>query len=148
MANKIDRETLAAALERHVKEEDEILLEYRKLSDRLSGRLPQSSLSVLVDHIVTEEEMHHFLLRTLGDWLRTPPSPGASLESQGLDREAILRDTRALKEHEKKTVAECRDLVARLSGDEGEIFETVLEAIALDSEKHHRLLAAVEKLIA
>ena len=143
MANKNDREILAAALERHVMEEDEILQEYRKLSDKLT----ESPLRVLVDHIVTEEEMHHFLLRTLGDWLQTPPSQGESLESQGLDREAILRDTRALKEHEKKTVTECRELAAGLSGEEMVLFETVLEAIALDSEKHHRLLAAVEKLI-
>ena len=143
MANKNDREILAAALERHVMEEDQILQEYRKLSDKLT----KSSLRVLVDHIVTEEEMHHFLLRTLADWLRTPPTREVSLAEQGLDRGAVLERTRALQEHEKKTIEACRGLRSQLSGADGELFDTLLDAVALDSEKHHRLLAAVEKLI-
>jgi hypothetical protein len=143
MAAPNDRELLAAELERHVKEEDEILQEYRALSDELA----EGTLSVLVDHIVTEEEMHHFLLRTLGDWLESPPTPGASPAEQGLDREKILRHTQVLKEHETKTASECRALKARLSGAEEELFETLLEAMALDSEKHHRLLEAVERLL-
>ena len=48
---------------------------------------------------------------------------------------------------ETKTIEECRDLISRLSGEGGELFEALLEAIALDSEKHHRLLSAVEKLL-
>jgi hypothetical protein len=143
MGSAIDRESLAAGLERHVKEEGEILQEYRILADTLT----EGPLSFLVDRIVTEEEMHHFLLTTMCDWLRSPPTPGASLAAQGLDREAILRRTRMLQEHEKQTVEACRDLKSRLSGADAELIETLLDALALDSEKHHRLLSAVEKLI-
>jgi hypothetical protein len=52
-----------------------------------------------------------------------------------------------LQEHEKQTVEACRDLNSRLSGADAELIETLLDALALDSEKHHRLLSAVEKLI-
>ena len=61
-------------------------------------------------------------------------------------RDEILRHTRALQEHEQQTVEACRDLKSRLAGDDRELFEALLDAIALDSEKHHRLLAAVARL--
>lgn len=138
-----EREALAAEFDRHVEEEDEILKQYHALSDKLS----EGPLSVLVNHIVTDEEMHHFLLRTMADWLRTPPRAGQRVAEPGLDRDAILRHTRDLQEHEKKTIEACRDLGARLSGEERDLFKTLLDAIALDSEKHHRLLSAVEKMI-
>ena len=143
MATANDRKSLAAELERHVKEEGEILQEYRAFSDKLA----EGPLSILVDHIVTEEEMHHFLLRTLSEWLQDPPARGESLAALGIDRDEVLSHTQTLQEHEKKTVTECRALKSRLSGEEGDLFETLLEVIALDSEKHQRLLAAVEKLI-
>jgi hypothetical protein len=143
MASTSDRESLAAELERHVAEESEILREYRTLSDALT----EGPLSFLIDRIVTEEEMHHFLLTTMRDWLRSPPATGESLAAQGLDRDAILHHTRSLQAHEKKTVADCRDLKSRMSGADAEVIEALLEAMALDSEKHHLLLSAVEKLI-
>ena len=142
MTDTNDREAVAAALERHVKEEDEILLEYRKLSDRLT----ESPLSVLVDHIVTEEEMHHFLLSTLCDWLRAPADAVESLSAQGVDCDAILQQAAALKQHERKTVEACRELKSRIVDDDHELFDAILEAVALDSEKHHLLLTAVERL--
>jgi hypothetical protein len=143
MKSAQEREALAAEFDRHVVEEDEILKQYHTLSDKLA----EGPLSVLVNHIVTDEEMHHFLLRTMADWLRGAPTPGKSVSEQGLDREAILRHTRTLQEHEKKTIESCRELKTRLSGEERELFATILDTIALDSEKHHRLLAAVEKMI-
>ena len=91
--------------------------------------------------------MHHFLLRTLSDWLHDPPAPGENLATLGIDREEVLSCTRMLQEHEKKTILECRALQSRLSGEPGDLFETLLEAIALDSEKHQLLLAAVERLV-
>jgi hypothetical protein len=143
MASADERKALADEFERHIEEEGEIVNKYHSLSDKLAdGRL-----SVLVNHIVTEEEMHHFLLRTLADWLRTPaPRAETRIESDP-DRDELLRVTRMLRGHERKTTEACRGLKSRLSGDEGELFDAVLDAIILDSEKHHRLLATVEKLI-
>lgn len=143
MTDVSDREELAAALDLHVLEESEILQDYRVLSDKLTD----GPLRVLVDHVVTEEEMHHFLLRTLCDWLRAPVDPVESLSAQGLDRDAILRRTEMLKQHEQETVTACRELKGRIGDGDRELFETILEAVALDSEKHHLLLTAVERLV-
>jgi hypothetical protein len=137
------RAALASELERHVAEEGEILERYHSLSDRLEpGRL-----GILINHIVTDEEMHHFLLRTLAEWLRTPTAPGGIRAGKDLDRAEILRQTRMLRSHEQKTIDACRALKSRVSGDEGELFDAILDAIGLDSEKHQRLLGTVEKLI-
>jgi hypothetical protein len=138
-----ERAALAAELQRHVAEEDEILQEYRLLSDELA----EGSLSILVDHIVTDEEMHHLLFRTLAEWLEAPPVQEQSLSAQGLDRDLVLQHTQRLKEHEARTIESCREMVEQLSGDGNALFEGVLDAIIHDSEKHHRLLTLVEELI-
>ncbi len=137
------REVLAQQFDRHVEEEGEILQGYRALSDKLT----EGPLSVLINQIATEEEMHHFLLRTMAEWLRSPPAPIKSLTEHGLDPESLLNQTRALQEHEKQTIDECRELKPRLVGEDREILETLLDVIALDSEKHHRILATLAKMI-
>ena len=143
MGSADERNALADEFERHIAEEGDILKKYHLLSDKLvDGRL-----SVLVNHIMTEEEMHHFLLRTLSDWLGAPAPRAETRTESDPDRDELLRLTRMLRGHEKKTIDACRGLKSRLSGDEGELFDAVLDAIILDSEKHHRLLATVEKLI-
>ena len=143
MLSEAERESLAREFDRHRAEEGEILESYHALSDKLGKGL----LGLLVNHIATEEEMHHFLLGTLSDWLRTPPGPEENPFEAGLDRDALLRQTRMLRGHEKKTIEACRALKSRVTGDEGEIFDAILEAIASDSEKHQRLLDTVEKRI-
>ncbi len=142
MENAKAREALIAEFDRHIKEEDDIVQAYHQLADKLGS----GPLGVLVNHIATDEEMHHFLLRTLSDWLRSPPAPDAGFDAEGLDRDAILGQVHVLQEHETITIKACGDLKTQLSG-EGEIFEALLEAIALDSKKHHRLLAMMEKII-
>jgi rubrerythrin len=143
MGSAAERKALAHEFERHIEEEGEIVEKYHALSDKLTD----DRLSVLVNHIATEEEMHHFLLRTLADWLQAPAPRAETRVASGPDRDELLRVTRMLRGHEKKTTEACRGLKSRLSDDEGELFEAVLDAIILDSEKHHRLLATVEKLI-
>ncbi|MFQ5416803.1 MAG: hypothetical protein ACE5FL_07115, partial [Myxococcota bacterium] len=70
MKSEADRAALACEFDRHRAEEGEILKSYHALSDEL-GKGP---LALLINHIATEEEMHHFLLSTLSDWLRNPPA--------------------------------------------------------------------------
>jgi hypothetical protein len=143
MTDQTDRESLAAQLDLHVLEESAILQEFRTLSDTLQP----GPLRVLVDHIVTEEEMHHFLMSTLCDWLRAPDHTAESLAAQDVDRDAVRRQTEVLVGHERKTVEACRDLARRFDGADSDLFTALLEAIALDSEKHQLLLATVAKLV-
>ena len=138
-----EREALGAEFDRHVSQEERILRDYHALSDRL----PDGPLSVVVNHIVTDEEMHHFLLQTLAGWVRSPPAPAEGAGDLGVDRGELLRLTRELRDHEVETIDACRALRERLDGKEGDLVDGVLEAITLDSQKHHRLLKVVEAFI-
>jgi len=134
------RVALADEFERHIGVEDAILKEYHSLVDRL----PEGPLSILINQITTEEEMHHFLLGTLVEWLRCPPSAGMGEELPSDDRETILGQARLLKEHEIETIEACKELKEKISGVEGELFEVLLDTLIFDSQKHHRLLCALE----
>lgn len=139
----IDQESLAAQFERHADEEGRILTEYRALSERLGN----SSAGNLVSHILTEEELHHLLLRTLAKWMRDTSTERERAVPPDADRAELLRLTRLLRAHEIETIEACRATKSRLSGDRAELLETLLDAMVLDSEKHHRLLGAVEQLL-
>jgi bacterioferritin (cytochrome b1) len=138
-----EREALAAKFERHADEEGKILLEYRALAEKLGN----SCAGNLVSHILTEEELHHLLLRTMAEWMRERPAELERGIPPDADRPNLVRLTQLLQMHERKTIDECRATRAQLSGDNAELFSTLLEAMVLDSEKHHRLLDAVERLL-
>ncbi|MBI4519979.1 MAG: hypothetical protein HY701_04030 [Gemmatimonadetes bacterium] len=144
MPNKKGRESLAAQFERHADEEGKILAEYRALSEKLK----ESAASFLIDLILTEEELHHLLLRTTAKWLREPPAAAGEAVPPGNGRDEILRRTQELKKHEKETIDACRSMRLELSTPDADVVASVLEVMALDSEKHHQLLLTVEKMLA
>lgn len=143
MSGQADRESLATNFERHADEEGKILTEYRALSEKLGS----SSAGNLVSHILTEEELHHLLLRTLAQWMREPDTEQARAVPPDANRAELLRLTRKLQKHELETIESCRAAKSRLSGETAELLGTLLEAMVLDSEKHHRLLGAVETML-
>lgn len=143
MSSDSERESLAAQFERHAQEESKILAEYRVLSEQLGN----SSAGNLVSHILTEEELHHLLLHTLAQWMRERLTAHDRAIPAGADRAALLRLTQLLQKHELETIDACRGARSQLSGDHAEILGTLLDAMVLDSQKHHLLLGAVGKLL-
>ncbi len=143
MTRQKEKEIFAKALEWHVGEEQRILEEYRTLTSRLKG----SSVSMLTDLILTDEDHHHALLQKMVKKLREPAGgkPRSTLENDNF--EGLLRETRKLREHEKETVQVCRKLKSQMNLKDPEPFEAILDALIFDSEKHQRLLLAVEKTI-
>jgi hypothetical protein len=137
------RESLATELERHADEDGSILAQYRVLAERPGD----SAAGMLVDQILTDEEIHHLLLRTMATWLRGRGGPGTAPIPVGANRNELLRLTQALHAHEGETIEACRALRPRLSGERAELIDTLLEVMALDSEKHQRLLTAVQGLL-
>jgi hypothetical protein len=137
-----ERESLAAKFERHADEEGKILAEYRVLAEKLGD----SDLGSLVSHILTEEELHHLLLRTMGKWLREPSGQGQALPPEAT-RTELLRLTQTLQRHEEETIDACSKLQEQLGGREEDLLGTLLDAMVLDSEKHRRLLVVVEKML-
>jgi hypothetical protein len=136
------RETLADEIERHIGAEAEILEEYHVLVDHL----PEGPISILMNQITTEEEMHHFLLSTLAEWLRSEPDIEPSDLLEGVDRRAIVDRARMLQDHEQATIDACSRLKAEVQGEHEELLEALLEVLILDSQKHHRLLTALDRI--
>lgn len=143
VSSHTEREALAAKFERHADEEGKILAEYRVLSEKLGN----SSAGNLVTHILTEEELHHLLLRTLATWMRERPTERERAVPEDADRAELLRLTHLLQRHERETVEACRGAQAQLSGEDAGLCGALMDAMVLDSEKHHRLLDAVEALL-
>jgi len=143
VSSHIEREALAAKFERHADEEGKILAEYRVLSEKLGN----SSAGNLVSHILTEEELHHLLLRTLATWMRQRPTDHERAVPPDANRAEILRLTHLLQKHERETIEACRGVQTQLTGEDARLCSALLEAMVLDSEKHHRLLDVVETLL-
>lgn len=138
------REFFAESLDRHVEAEGKILEEYRALSEKIAD----GPVGMLVDLILTEEEQHHFLLRTMANRLRKP-LPGETLEfhKEKSARKELLRYTQKLRGHERETIGVFRNLKSQLPLEKNEFFDALLDVMILDSEKHERLLSAIEKMI-
>ena len=142
MSSAIDRKSLVERFERHAQEEGRILNQYRVLAEQLGD----SELGSLVDHIMTEEELHHLLLRTMGKWLVEPSGPARALPAPAVCAE-LLHLTQSLQRHEEETIDACSKLQEELKGQGNDLIVTLLDAMVLDSEKHRRLLAVVEKML-
>ena len=142
MNSNSGREALADEIERHIGAEEAILKEYHVLVDHL----PEGPLSVLVNQITTEEEMHHFLLSTLAEWLRSEPDTDPSSLLAGIDRNAIVDRARMLQDHEQATIDACSELKEQVQAEPDELIEALLDVLILDSRKHHRLLAALDRI--
>ncbi len=138
-----ERELFAANLDRHVEAEGRILEEYRALSEKIQ----HGPVGLLIDLILTEEEQHHFLLRTMAKTLRRPLQGEGGLGGGGVDRGELLGVTRRFREHEQETISACRTLKTQIPVEEAELFDALLDVLILDSEKHQRLLLAVERII-
>lgn len=138
-----EMEVLAAMFHRHAEEEGRTLGEYRKLAEKLG----ESTVGFLVDHILTEEEMHHFLLRTMAKWLRERSvKPDGAIPADANVAE-LLRLTQELRRHEEETIDSCRSLKSKLPKEQSRLLSILLDVMVLDSEKHHRLLRAVEEMM-
>jgi hypothetical protein len=135
------REVCAARLDQHVEEENGIMEEYRSLA----GPIENGPVRFLIDFILHDEERHHGLLRMMAKYLRIKNRHKNDLPWV-IDRLELVRHMRKLQEHERETIAACRDLKGQLPSDESEFFGALLDAVMLDSEKHERLLLAVERL--
>jgi hypothetical protein len=138
-----DREALAARFEGHAAEEGRILAQYRVVADKLG----ESPARFLIRLIMMEEELHHQLLHAAARWLRAPAGGGEGANARGENTDELLQLTRELQAHEMDTVTACRSLEIELAGAGGEVLRSVLDVMALDSEKHHRLLASVQRIV-
>jgi rubrerythrin len=136
------REICAAYLDLHVESESAILEDYRKLA----GPIESGPARFLLDLILHDEERHHGLLRMMAKYMRIKNRHKSGLPWV-IEPDELTRDVRKLQEHERETIAACRELKNETPPEESEFFSALLDALILDSEKHERLLLAIEHIV-
>jgi rubrerythrin len=136
------REICAATLDQHVESESGIMEEYRKLA----GPIESGPARFLLDLILHDEERHHGLLRMMAKYLRIKNRHKNALPWV-IDPHELARHMQKLQEHERETIAACRTLKSETPAEESEFFSALLDALILDSEKHERLLSAIERIV-
>jgi hypothetical protein len=141
-------EWLVEAVDRHAQAESDALEQYEYLA-RASG----DPIIALVMRLILEDEVrHHGLLRrieaSLRDALNWTQSPNALPSDTPKEPEAspaeLARLAKELIEEEHSGARYIRDLAQKEKGIDGGLHSLLLEMMAMDSEKHARLLQFVE----
>jgi hypothetical protein len=140
-------EWLLHAVERHANAEAGALVQYEQLAES-SG---DAVVALVMRLILDDEERHHGLLKRIEASLRdalnwshspaalpTPPTPQQPLHA---DLAAVARE---LITEERTGARKMRDLADQEKGINGGLHSLLLEMMAMDSEKHARLLHFVE----
>ena len=131
---------LIHAIETHASEEERAIQDYAPLAEGS----PDPSIKVVMRMLLEEEQRHHRQFLTIANSLRERlnwiPSPSWSTDNAG---EGWAPRVRAFEVEERRGAEELRELAhsARREGDG--LGALLLEAMALDSEKHARLLLFV-----
>jgi hypothetical protein len=139
-------EDLLGAIERHAIAETDSLEAYRRLVQVSADPV----VKLLMETIIADEDRHHALLERISaslrdslNWLHaaeslpegsTPPAPPAS--------EAINATERFIRE-EHQDARELRQLARQARRYHDGLYSLLLESMALDSDKHARLLTFI-----
>src|ERR1700694_3402487 len=141
-------EWLLEAVEHHASAEQDALAEYEFVAEASADPVVALVMRLILD----DEERHHGLLlrieATLRDALNWTHSPSA-LPEPALPQQPVARDlvaiTRGLVEEERTGARMMRDLAQRERSIDAGLDSLLLEMMAMDSEKHARLLQFVQQ---
>lgn len=141
-------EWLLEAVERHAIAEQEALAQYAFVAQSSDDPV----VALVMRLILEDEERHHGLLRriqaTLTDalnWTRSPSAlPVATVPQQPLIGD-LVAITRGLVDEEHSGARIMRDLARSEKGIDSGLASVLLEMMAMDSEKHARLLQFVQQ---
>jgi rubrerythrin len=141
-------EWLLEAVERHARAEQDALAEYAFVAEASADPV----IALVMRLILEDEERHHGLLRrieaTLRDALNWTHSPSA-LPEPSLPQQPVTRNlvaiTRGLVEEERTGARMMRDLAQREKSIDAGLDTLLLEMMAMDSDKHARLLQFVQQ---
>lgn len=141
-------EWLLRAVEQHASAEQEALAQYAIVADASADPVVALVMKLILD----DEERHHGLLHrieaTLRDalyWTHSASAlPDASMPPQPLSRD-LVAITRDLVEEERSGARMMRDLAHGEESIDGGLDSLLLEMMAMDSDKHARMLLFVQQ---
>ena len=144
-------EWLLDAVERHATAERDALEQYEHIGTASGDPV----VALIMQLILEDEERHHGLLKrmqaSLGDALNWTHSHSA-LPETAIPQRAVTTElastTRALIEEEHTGARYLRKLADEEKGIDGGLHSLLLEMMAMDSEKHARLLKFVHDRLA
>ena len=141
-------ERLEQAMRHHVAAEEDSLEAYRQLEEASGDPV----VRMLMEEVLADEEHHHRLLKRLETQFEQeldPATPGEGLElgrpPVGPSALALAKTARALADQERKGVRRLRKLARDHKDVYSGLFSLLLEGIAMDSEKHERVLRFAAK---
>ena len=145
MNAKKERELLVVGLKNLLQKESKIGEGYRALAEMLES----TPVSLLLDWVVIEEETHHTILSNIIHSLKQTVQKRSETGPDDLEteRETMLCWVKRLRLKEQTVVAVCRSLKSQAWWENGGVVDAFLDALVMDSEKHHRFLLAVEKAV-
>ncbi len=124
MNAKQERKLLVVGLEGLLRKQNKIVDGYRALSEMLE------KINII-----------HSLKQT------AQKGSGDCTNGVEMERDTMLCWVEKLKMKEHAVVADCRSLKSQAWWENGDLLDALLDALAMDSEKHQRFLLAVEKTI-
>ena len=141
---------LLHSFESHIAAETDTVREYRRLADTS----PDPAVRLLMQLVLEDEERHHGLLERMAARIRNTlywtHSAGALPTGSGPTGENARQELRAIERfarQEQEGVRHLREL-ARRDGDlHNGLFGLLLETMAMDSEKHQRILRFMYALV-
>jgi rubrerythrin len=141
-------ERLLSIVESHAAAEQDSLDEYRRMADETGDPV----VRLLMRMVLEDEERHHQLLAgmasSLRDALQWTQSAGAlpaGAPPESLSSPALLAATRARIQEEQEGVRHFKNLAKRQARVADGLFSLLLETLAMDSQKHERILRFVLK---
>jgi rubrerythrin len=139
-------ERLIGTIEQHIRSEQDTIDLYR----RLQSELPDPVLATIMRLIVEDEQHHHGALRQMATVLRlgTPTAPAiVPRPDLGDPARSVLHPTisqlEVAAQDERKGADEFRQLARNEENGRDPLIALLLELMAMDSEKHERMLRFV-----
>jgi rubrerythrin len=145
-ADEQSLESLLRTFQMHIDAETESLRSYR----RLATTAADPAVALLMDLLVEEEDRHHALLQQMAtrlrddlEWTHSPEALPTTAVPPGVEHAGDAVTLLAHIREEQKSTQHLRALAKKNANLYGGLFALLLQLMALDGDKHARILRFV-----
>jgi len=115
----------------------------------LSPLVQDTPAGVLLNWVISEVVIRRVTLRNVMEDLKRVPEKKKGNGADGLEmeRDKVLHWTYRLRLKEQAVAADCRYLKSHASWEELGLLDALLDQMIVNSERDHRILLAVERMV-